>query len=407
MIPLTYRMEDVTFFQVTRIEDAQELLKNGIPQRKEEVPLIEAYNRVLAEDISSPVSIPPFHKALMDGAAVRSEDVQSASEATPSRLHCIEHIYAGVAPQKEVTTGTCSMIATGAPLPHGADAVVMIEYIDQDSEHVFIKKAVYPGENVIHKGNDVKQRDILFKKGTLLSPGTIGIIAGTGIRSAPVISRPRVAILSTGEELIDTGHLGPAKIYDVNSYLLFSLCQKMGAAPHRLGIVKDDVESLRTALVKALDHDLILLTAGVSKGSKDLVKSVCEDMGTILFHGLALKPGKPTLAADLGPLVLGLPGNPYSCFVTFLLLVAPLFSQVYGTQFHIPRVSLPLGEKIFSPKGRHHFVPVMISDKAYPMYEESGSLKVLNAQGLVEVPVNVEYIEKDEQVQVLLMENLL
>jgi molybdenum cofactor synthesis domain-containing protein len=283
----------------------------------------------------------------------------------------------------------------------------MIEYTDQDSQHMFVKKTVYPGENIIYRGNDVKKGDVLFKKGTNLSPGKIGIIAGTGIRSVPVISLPRVAILSTGEELMDAESLTPGKIYDVNSYLLSSLCQQIGAIPHRLGIAKDEYASLRDAVAKALKYDVILLTAGVSKGSKDLVRSVCEDLGTILFHGLALKPGKPTLAADLGPLVFGLPGNPYSCFVTFLLLVAPILSQACGIPFHLKEVSLPLGEKIFSPKGRKQFVPVMVSDKAYPLYEESGSLRILNAQGLIEIPENVEFVEKDQQVCVLSMEDFL
>jgi molybdopterin molybdotransferase len=400
-------MNDTTFIRVNRLKDVQELLKNKVAQKTEELPLIESYNRVLAENIKSPVSLPPFDKALMDGIAVRSADVQAATETSPVKLHCIEHIYAGVSPQKEITPGTCSKIATGAPLPSGADAVVMIEYVDGDGEHAFIKKTAYPGENIIKKGNDIKRGSILFKKGTILSPGVIGTIAGAGIRSLPVVSEPRVGILSTGEELIDSGNLGPASIYDVNSYLLYSLCQKMGAVPYRLGIVRDDYQSLREAVEESLDHDILLLTAGVSKGSKDLVRSVCEDLGTILFHGLALKPGKPTLAADLGSLVFGLPGNPYSCFITFLLLVAPLLSHAGGIRFHIRKVSLPLSEKVFSPKGRQQFVPVMVSNKAYPIYEESGSLKILHAQGLVEIPQNVEYMEKDKQVRVLLMEDIL
>lgn len=417
MILPIYRMNDITFFQVNSIHDVQMLLEGRIPRKEEEIPLLESYRRVLAEDILSPVSLPPFHKSIMDGVAVRSSDVQSATETSPVPLRCIEHIYAGTAPQKEICTGTCSLIATGAPLPLGADAVVMIEYVTQNAAHISIKKAVYPGENIICEGNDVKKGDVLFTKGTLLSPGVIGSIAGTGIRSVTVLSNPHIGILSTGEELIDTGELGPATIYDVNSYLLYALCQKMGAVPHRLGIVRDDYPSLRDAITTALEkhhgndhtyeYDMLLLTAGVSKGSKDLVRSVCAELGTILFHGIALKPGKPTLAADLGALVFGLPGNPYSCFVTFLLLVAPLISQASGIPFHIQKKSLPLAEKIFSSKGRQHYVPVMISDKAYPIYEESGSLKILHAQGLVEVPQEMEYLEKDQQVEVLFMEGLL
>lgn len=400
-------MHDATFLTVSRIEDIQPSLMRKIPQKTEEIPLIEAYNRILAQDISSPIFLPPFNKSLMDGVAVQSQDIQSASETSPVRLQCIEHIYAGFFPQKEVVPGTCSVISTGAPLPRGADAVVMIEYTDLDSQHAFVKKPVYPGENILHRGNDVKKGDVLFTKGTPLSPGKVSMIAGTGIRTVPVLSIPRVGILSTGEELMDSGSLAPGKIYDVNSYLLFSLCQKLGAEPYRLGIVKDEYQSLRLAVQESLTYEILLLTAGVSKGSKDLVKSVCEDLGTILFHGLALKPGKPTLAADLGSLVFGLPGNPYSCFVTFLLLVAPILSQACGIPFQLKEVSLPLAEKIFSPMGRRHYVPVFMRDKAYPIYEESGSLRILNAQGLIEIPENVEFMEKDQRVNVLSMEDFL
>ncbi len=321
------------------IQEALERCLTAVtPMPWERVSLDEAYGRVLAEDVCSPLHIPPWDNSAMDGFAVQAADTASP----PARLRILETLGAGQVPTRVVTPGTCARIMTGAPMPTGADAVVMVEQTDGGpGDQVEIRATAQAHQNVRDRGNDVAQGERILARGTSLGPAEVGMLSALGLPAACVAQRPVVAVLSTGDEIVEAGWpLGPGQIHSSNTHCLIGLVREAGALPLHCGIAPDDPAGLRDALARCLRADLVLTTGGVSMGDFDYVKDAFEDQGATLdFWKVSVKPGKPLAFGAIGGRpVFGLPGNPVSCMVNFLQFVRPVVRKMLGD----PRPYLPV-----------------------------------------------------------------
>ncbi len=386
------------------------------PLGVEEVELTDASGRVLAENVYSPLDLPPFDRATMDGYAVRSLDLVSAFDLRPVKLKIIGKLECGDKPVLEVEEGTCVEIATGAPVPPGADSVVMVEYTRQINGDLLVFRSTYPGENIQFTGTDVSKGDLVLRRCTLLTHREIALLAALGINRVKVYKKPRVAIIGTGNELVDPGRpltdLG--KIYDSNTYMLYALLRELGCEPVRLGVVPDDEDMLRDAISRSVrTHDIVLVTGGTSAGTSDITYRVLEKLGNVLVHGLQIRPGKPTVIADVeGKLVIGLPGYPNSALVVFYLLVKPIVCKLLCREEHCVEVEAELRGRLLGAQGRRAIYPVMLikrGDKlfAYPLPLQQGALSpIVHADGIVSVPENVELLEDGEKVRVRLLREL-
>ncbi len=322
------------------VEQARELLLERVhPLEVERVDLLEALGRVLAQDMRSDIDVAPFDNSAMDGFAVRAADLATASEETPARLRVIEHIAAGDAPTLTVGSGEAARIMTGAPVPQGADAVVMVEYseaVEGDGgtgSLVALSRAVVKGENVRKQGEEVRAGDVVLNAGETVGAAGIGLLASTGHAQVPVYRRPRVAVISTGSELVEVDQTpGPGKIRNSNSYSVSAQVAAAGAIPLRFGIVPDDMQATRDAFTRAAaEADFIVTSGGVSVGDFDYVKPVLEELGELMYCKVAMRPGNPqTMGVISGVPFFGLPGNPTSTFVGFEMFVRPAIRRMLG-----------------------------------------------------------------------------
>lgn len=338
------------------------------PLQREPIPLIQAADRILAESVSSPVDLPPFDNSAMDGYAVRAAEVCEAKPATPVRLRVRTKIPAGEHFAGELAPGECARLFTGSPMPRGADAVVMQEDTRTDAAQpaeILISEAVATGESVRRRGEDVSRGAMLVEAGAVLTPGTIGLLAATGISHVHVGRRPVVGLLATGSELREGGQpLAPGQIYESNRATLAPLVTRAGGVPITFPLVPDTLAATRSALARAFsESELVVTSGGVSVGEMDFVKTAFEALGGELqFWKVAMRPGRPFVFGRLGEKFLfGLPGNPVSAFVTFLLLVRPALRRWQGGR----DVTLPtrpgiLGGPISNPGDRRHFVRVRV-----------------------------------------------
>lgn len=375
--------------------------------RVERVPLAQAHDRVLARDVLSSVDVPPFARAAMDGFAVRAEDTFGASRTEPRLLRCVEQIFTGQIPSITLQPGECAEIATGAPMPPGSDAVVIVEESDPDGEAVRIFTPVYPNQNVGRQGADIQRGQTILRAGDFLTPAKVGALAALGTTEVEVVARPRVALLSTGNEIVAPGEpLAPGQIYDVNRYTVASLIERHGcvAVPYRT--VADTLEDLARAIDECLRDDVLVFSGGSSVGERDLILDALAARGDVLFHGIAVKPGKPMAFGRIeGRLFFGLPGYPTSCLTNAYVLLAPALRHIAGLPPWSPRVvKLPLGARIVSTTGRHQFYTVRIENGlAMPAFKSSGDITSMSrADGYVEIPAHTDIVEKDEMVEVLL-----
>jgi molybdopterin molybdotransferase len=400
------------FLNLMDPDEVKKIIDSLNMERKiERINLSDAYQRVLAEDVHALIDLPPFNRASMDGYAVQAQDTFGASEDNPIILNLIEKIRAGDSPSKEVQKGTCSEVGTGAPLPAGADAVVMVEVTDIQNDKVEIMEAVAPGTNRALQGSDIEKGQLLMEKGTLLTAAKIGALSAVGLKEVPVFAKPIVAVISTGNELIKPEEeLKHGKLYDINSESISNAVKSCGCTPLASTIVKDDYDSIKNRIDSYKDADVIITSGGTSAGAGDILRQVVEDMGKILVHGISVKPGKPTLIGTLpdegGNVVLfGLPGYPVSALMIFHGFVAPFLRGIAGVNEFMEKKesrSLKLGRRYHSARGRSHFVLVKIEGNiAHPILKDSGAITALaEADGYFEVPKNVEIMEKGEQVKV-------
>ena len=315
-----------------RLEEAlKRVLVSAKPLGVERVPLDSAHGRILAEDLHAPMSIPPWDNSAMDGFAVCAEDFES----TPVLLNVLETIAAGVVGEQIVSPGNCARIMTGAPMPKGADSVVMVEQTESiDDQTVRFLAPVRRGQHVRLRGNDVAEGRLVLQKGRRLDPPAVGLLSSLGMPEVSVGRRPVVAILSTGDEVVLAGEpLGPGQIYSSNTHSLMGQVLESGAIPLDCGNAPDDPEALKTALRRCLSADLIVTTGGVSVGDFDFVKEAYESVGSELdFWKVCIKPGKPLAFGQIGGKpAFGLPGNPVSCMVNFTQFVRPVIQQMLGS----------------------------------------------------------------------------
>jgi putative molybdopterin biosynthesis protein len=386
----------------------------------ERVPVSEAHNRVLAEDVVAPIDVPPFHRSTVDGYAVRAVNTFGADEDQPITLKLCGRVSVGETTSIVVKDGTTAEIVTGAPVPQGADAVVMLEYAVQEGDNVLIYRPVAMGENVMRAGSDIRKGETILKRGQTLSSREIGVLAALGCTRVEVYQRPRVAVISTGAEIAEPGKsLPPGKIYDINAYTLSAAVSECGGKPVNLGIVPDDVDQLKAVFREALDSaDMVVTSGGVSVGPSDVIPQVLNQLGKpgVIVCGLALKPGKPTTIAMIdGKPVFSLPGHPTSSLLMFYQFVRPLIRDMAGRPGEAPfKVKATTTEKMFAARGRRTFVMVKLTrDKSGRLLASpvplglSGAITTLaKADGFVEIHESQQFISIGDEVTVHLFKPL-
>jgi putative molybdopterin biosynthesis protein len=395
------------------------------PLDAESVPLSDALGRVLAEDVVAPIDVPGFDRSNVDGFAVRAEDTFGASEDQPRNLTLSGPVLVpGMDSDHTVAAGCATSVATGAVVPRGADAVVMVEYTDLDGEQLIVRRPVTPGANITFAGTDIGRDETVLRRGEVLTSRETGVLAALGLASVRVVRRPRVAIVSTGNELIPPGAaMHPGLVFDSNATILADAVRELGGEAVAFGIVPDDRDALRDVLRETLFCDAVLLSGGTSKGEGDLSYRVVAELGEpgIVAHGVALKPGKPLCLAAVHvgegqgrrtvPVVV-LPGFPTSAIFTFREFVAPVLRRMAGRREDrdaVVEARLPL--RVNSERGRTEYVLVNLvtagdggSLVAYPMGKGSGSVTTFSrADGFVVIPRQREYLEAGATVDVHLL----
>lgn len=403
--------EMVPFKLLISREEAIKRIMNSVKpvERTETIPIEESSGRVLAEDVVAKEDVPPFTRAAMDGYAVKAEDTYGASQQNPKTLKLVSVLHAGESANIAVNKGECVRIATGCPIPSGADAVVMVEFTDEKEGNVSVSDAVHPSANISPRGEDMKKGEAVLKKGETVTPAKVGVIAALGKRTASVYEKPRVAVVPTGTEVCELGaKLGKGQIYDVNTYTLASVLSANGAQVTRFPIVPDSFESLKSAVTRFLDHDLIVFSGGSSVGERDLLVKVLEETGKVVFHGVQIKPGKPTLFGIVeGKPVFGMPGYPTSCLSNAYVFLVPVIRVMARLPPAKPNtVKAKMGKQFVSGSGREQFLPVKLRNgKAYSTFKKSGDITSLaKADGYIILPVNLDVIEENEEVTVTLFE---
>ncbi|ASJ02276.1 molybdopterin molybdenumtransferase MoeA [Thermococcus profundus] len=398
----------MAFLKVVPLEDAMKIVNSmKLEPKIEEVPLEEALGRVLAEDVVSPIDVPPFDRATVDGYAVKAEDTFMASEAEPVRLKVVGEVHAGDFPDFVLDAGTCVYISTGAPLPQGADAVIQFEDVEREGDEVVIYKPAYPTMGVMKRGVDIPKGKLILRSGTRLGFKETALLSAIGMARVKVYKKPRVAVISTGSEIVLPGQeLEPGRIYDINGRAVSDAIRELGGEACFLGVARDEEKRVAELILQGIaECDMVLLSGGASGGMRDLTSSIIERLGRVYVHGIAIQPGKPTIIGEIdGKPVIGLPGYPTSCLTNFTLLVAPLLRKLIGRETEVRKTRKKLAHKVFSVKGRRQFLPVRIEgDTAVPILKGSGAVtSFVEADGFIEVPENVEILEAGEDVEVTL-----
>ncbi|MBE9468727.1 MAG: molybdopterin molybdotransferase MoeA [Bacteroidetes bacterium] len=385
------------------IEQAYELvMRTAYTLDKEQVELNDSLNRILAQDVVSDIEMPPFNKSAMDGYACRREDINN-------ELEVLEVIAAGNAPTKEIDKNQCSKIMTGAEVPIGADCVIMVEHTEEiDNNKIQVIKG-NPNSNISLKAEDVKIKDVVLKEGTKIGAQHIAIMASVGCVKPTVVKKPKVGIITTGNEIVEPNNKPAlAQIRNSNAYQLIAQINNMGAIPKYYGIARDDKEETRKIIETSLkENDVTLLTGGVSMGDFDYVRDIFDEIGiNILFNSLAVKPGKPTtFGVYENKRCFGLPGNPVSSFIQFELLTKPLLYSMMGFDFKPLSIKLPMATD-YNRKNtkRKSFIPILITDEGEVMpveYHGSAHIHSLSeAQGIISISIGCSTLKKGEIVDV-------
>jgi molybdopterin molybdotransferase len=386
------------------------------PLPSERVPVLETLGRVLAEDVYADMDIPPLTNTAMDGYAVQAADTAGASPEHPVPLRIVHDLAAGYTTDVAVTSGTAIRIMTGAPIPPGADAVVRFEDTERDEERVNIFKEVPVGKNVRQAGEDVKKGALILPQGTEIRPQEVGMLAALGHKEALVHRRPQVAILATGDEVIEVdAPWQPGKIRNANSYSNAAQVVRYGGVPLLLGIARDDVGELTDRIRAGLEQgaDLFLTSGGVSVGDFDVVKKVLAAEGEMDFWRVRMKPGKPLAFGRIGGVpLLGLPGNPVSVMVSFELFARPAILKMLGkTKLTKPTVEATLLDEVRRKDDRRHFLRVMLEEREGKYFARltggQGSgilLSMVRAQGLAIISEDVDHLPAGERVQVMMLD---
>lgn len=407
------------FRRLLSYQEAKDIVQQHLkpkPLGTQEIPLLQAHNRVLAQDAIAELDIPPFDRSTVDGYAVQAQDTYGADETTPLKLRVVGSVAIGETPHIQISKGEAAEIVTGAPIPEGANAVVMLEDTSIDGTELNVYSSVTANENIMKKGSDIKNGQVTLKAGTVLGAPQIGVLAAIGMANVNVYRVPCVAVLSTGPEVTEPGkELLPGKIYDINAYSLCAAVLESDANPLYRGVVPDNETELRQALQNALaSADMVITSGGVSVGPKDLTPQIAGSLGKpgIIFSGVALKPGKPvTLSLIEEKPIFSLPGHPAAALLTFHLFVRPIIQAMAGRPLAETESLVAVsGARLFSAKGRRTFTTVQLRRDAQgkliadPVESgASGAITTLSkADGYVEIPENVQFIDIGEEVKVWL-----
>ena len=408
-----------TFFKVLAPREALNVLLTVHPVGTEEIPSVRARARVLADELRSAVDLPHFHRAAMDGYAVIAKDTFGASQSLPAYLKLAGVVEMGKEAAQPLTPGTAMRISTGGMMPPNADSVVMVEYTDEtDAGLVEIHRGVSPWQNVIQIGDDIKKGELVFPRGRRLRAHDLGALTGVGIASIPVFKKPRIALISTGDEIVDVeSEPRPGQVRNINQHSLAGLIEECGGELKDWGVVRDDRTALRDAIAGALEwSDLVLLSGGSSMGAKDIALETILSFpdAQFVFHGISIAPGKPTIFAKAcGKPILGLPGYPVSALVIFDLFAAPLIRRLGGENLDVLEkfsrsVRAVLKTNVASQIGREDYVRVVLERSpagllAAPLPSKSGAIFTLvKADGMVRVDMNQDGLEQGEEVEVIL-----
>jgi molybdopterin molybdotransferase len=414
------KRENKVFFKVKTSEEVLEILTRFGPINDEIIPIENALGRVLSKDISAPEDLPGFSRSSMDGYAVKAKDTFGATENLPALLDIIGEVSMGQVPAVSIEPGQTVRISTGGMLPQGADGVVMLEYCHLlDERTVEISRVISPLENVIQPNDDFKKGAIVLESGHTLRPQDIGVMAGLGISKVSVFRRPRVAIISTGDEVIPIDQKPfPGQIRDINSYTLRSFCQQTGAESIFLGLCSDKSTPLRSMVEKGLEQaDTVWISGGSSMGARDLTLNVFEsfDDMELLVHGVSISPGKPTIIARIGSRALfGLPGHVVSAMVVAEVFLSPFIARLSGKKdisaMSRLEVTAELSRNIESAGGRDDYIRVRLIKKddhliAEPVFGKSGLISTLvNADGLLKIDRNTEGLYEGQMVNIMIFQ---
>lgn len=400
----------------TALRQLLQAIPDDVRMESEALPTQDALDRVLAQPLHAPHALPPFARTTVDGYAVHAADTYGASQSLPAYMKIVGEVLMGAEPGFAIESGEAALVHTGGMLPRGSDAVVMLEDTQQSGEdEIEVLKPAAVGENVIKKGEDVETGELILEAGMRLRPQDIGGLMALGLTTIQVARRPRVGILSTGDEVV-APDVDPSagQVRDVNSYTLSALVNRAGGIPIRYGILPDQRQPLLEAARAAQqDDDVVIITAGSSVSTRDLTAEIVASLGLpgVLAHGVAIKPGKPTiLAVANGTPMIGLPGNPVSALVVAGLFVVPVIRRLQGEKDNLraSRVHARLSVNVASETGREDYLPVRLIDEgqgliAEPVYGRSNLIFTLvRADGLVRIPAERTGLEKDSKVEVLL-----
>ncbi len=407
------------FRKLLSFDEAKKILNQNFSAKTvgfEKVPLSIAHKRALAQNISATIDIPPFTRSTVDGYAVKAADTFGASEEKPIKLKFCGHVAIGESPTVSVKKGSAAEIVTGAPLPPGTDSVVMIEYTTQKEETIFVHRPVSISENIMVAGSDIHKNEKILKKGQVLDSRRIGVLAALGLTEIPVFKRPKVAILSTGEEIVEPGKpLSPGKIYDINAHTISAAVKEIGGEPINLGIIPDNKKMLTKAIKKALNlADVVITSGGVSVGPKDMTPKIVNNLGKpgVIISGVAVKPGKPlTISIVNGKIIFSLPGNPTSSLFMFNMFIHPILTKLAGRpEEKIPSIKAITAKKMFPARGRRTFTMVNLKiDKSGKAIVNpvptgvSGAITTLaKADGFIEISEKRQFLEEGEEIDVYL-----
>jgi len=412
-------------FKVSTPNEVIAMLKNHLNLKEitqnniEVVDIKTALHRILAEEIVAPANLPGFNRSTMDGYAIRAEDSFGATDSLPSYLKILGEIKMGVKPEFKINPGEVVKISTGGMLPEGVNAVMMLEYVEQiDDSTIEIRKSISPWENVVREDEDLKIGEIILRKGSRLRPQDIGVLAGIGKTNVKIYRKPKIAIISTGNEIIPAeGEPRIGQIRDINSYTLGACIEEAGGVPICRGIIKDEVTLLEQEIKKTIKEDnveTVIISGGSSVGVRDVTLEVLNRLGKpgVLIHGVSVKPGKPTILAiaDNRP-IFGLPGHPVSAMIIFDLFVRPLISRLQGGEYNYnsaKEIEAELTCNMVSDSGREDYVRVFVYKEGEKLYAEpilgkSGLISTMvQASGLIKIGLNIEGLEKGSKVIVKL-----
>ncbi|GMG97676.1 molybdopterin molybdotransferase MoeA [Tepidimicrobium xylanilyticum] len=406
------------FFDVVSVQEAINRLMEAFKEyefKAEEVSILEATNRILAEDIYSHIDVPEFNRSTVDGYAIKSKDSQGASESVPSLFNILGEVRMGEAAEKEIKSGETMYVPTGGMIPQGADGMVMVEYTEKlDEENLMVYKPIAFNENIILKGDDIRKGERALKRGKRLTPESIGVLAALGISRVKVYKKPKFYIISTGDEIIDLDEeLELGKIRDINSYTLYSAIVKLGGEITGKAIVKDDYELLRQQVEKGLDiSDIVLISGGSSVGARDYTARVIDSFEGrgVFVHGISIKPGKPTILGEgKGKLIVGLPGHPVSSIIVFGAIIEEFIYKKMEVHNHKLKTKAIMDFNFPSSPGQQTYQMVKLEERdgktyASPSFGKSGMITLLsNSDGYIIIKPHEEGIYKGEEREVYLL----